>query len=382
VPTPPRGYWAKLAAGQKVKKTIFAEVKDPAIDIVEIHGAMDRLPPAVRETIERYRTERRVAERPKVEPAPATAEAKPLPELHPAIRATAKALRAVGRKDHSTAIGDGLCGVNVGLATVERAIAILDDLASRLDTRSLPLRAAGKSMQVQAGPDQATFTLSEVTRPVAYTPTDAELAEEQRRLARLERYHRGHIRWDDAMSHRAYPAMVTQWTGQLVLQIEGYSDGVRRKWADGKHQRLETVLADFVDGLGVLLAARKASRELREERERKWAERQRREGLSKGRKERERARLAFVESSIAAQQEIDRLEAWLTKAGACGQHGTDAQFGRMLKWARDHLAALKLSMQPEAIEVRLAAAKLFPALEADELHDPLGEPDPKKNWWD
>ena len=35
-------------------------------------------------------------------------------------------------------------------------------------------------------------------------------------------------------------------TGNLSLEIDGYGDGLRKKWADGKVQRLENILGSFI----------------------------------------------------------------------------------------------------------------------------------------
>ncbi len=40
VPVPGRGYWAKLAAGQKVKPAAFREVADPLLNRVQIRGSL------------------------------------------------------------------------------------------------------------------------------------------------------------------------------------------------------------------------------------------------------------------------------------------------------------------------------------------------------
>ena len=44
VPTPPRGYWAKMRAGQKPKRSIFVENRDPGFDLIEIRSSLDSVP--------------------------------------------------------------------------------------------------------------------------------------------------------------------------------------------------------------------------------------------------------------------------------------------------------------------------------------------------
>jgi hypothetical protein len=97
---------------------------------------------------------------------------------------------------------------------------------------------------------------------------------------------------------RAYPEFDVVYTGALALQIEGYSEGVRRTWADGKTQTIEALLDDIIVGLEALLAVRKSRREEQEERDRQWQERARRRELARKRAEREERRARYVNSII------------------------------------------------------------------------------------
>lgn len=60
-----------------------------------------------------------------------------------------------------------------------------------------------------------------------------------------------------------------------------------------------------VDGIEVLLAARKAQREAREEQERRRAELGPRRKLARGRQEREKARLTFFDGLVALRRNAD-----------------------------------------------------------------------------
>src|SRR5262249_51342656 len=122
IPTPPRGYWAKKNAGKKVKQTIFVQVDDPLLDRIDIAPSRDNLPEPVRNIVEKRRAERKAALRPArpVRMAPPATE--PVEEPHPAIRATAKALRRANPSNLGVvhAAGPGLCGISVGAQSIER----------------------------------------------------------------------------------------------------------------------------------------------------------------------------------------------------------------------------------------------------------------------
>lgn len=64
VPTPPRGYWAKLEAGAKPKKAVFAEASD-ALNVIEINPTLSNMPPEARQIVERARAERKAHKAPK-----------------------------------------------------------------------------------------------------------------------------------------------------------------------------------------------------------------------------------------------------------------------------------------------------------------------------
>src|SRR5690348_7683281 len=94
VPTPPRGYWAKLQSGKKVKQAIFTEALDPLLNRIEIRPGLVHLPEAAREIIEKAKADRKPRSRPPtVSPAPS--DIAPLQDVHPAIQLTARALRRI-----------------------------------------------------------------------------------------------------------------------------------------------------------------------------------------------------------------------------------------------------------------------------------------------
>ncbi|MGO4705794.1 hypothetical protein AB4072_08460 [Microvirga sp. 2MCAF38] len=385
VPTPPQGYWAKVEAGKKVKKALFVEVKDPELDRIDINGNLAQLPEGVRELAARHkaeRLERRAVERkvfiPPIELAPPKSG-----EIHPAIRLTAKTLRnrSAQRDEVAQAFGDGLCGIEVGIQSVERVIVALDSLAQTLAERGLQIEPTGNGMRIANGAERAEFSLKEITRSVPHEPTEAELAEEVRRQKRRERYWRGEIPWSNySFQEKAYPEKDTLRTGQLFLQIEGYGDGVRRKWADGKTQTIETLIPSIVDGFEILIAARKAERERREERDRRWQEYCRRRDLAKARQKREADRGPFVDRIIEIHREITRLQAWLAESRPIAEQRPDSSYRRMVEWVEERLNVLIISVEPAGIEKQLAESKLFPNPNADELHDPLGDPG-ERNYW-
>jgi hypothetical protein len=297
VPRPPRGYWAKKGAGKKVKQTIFVQVNDPLLDRVVIVASHDKLPDPVREIVEQRRVERRASVRPPrtvmmTPPAVNRVEAP-----HPAIEATAKALRR-GKPSNGgaaiVAIGPGLCGISVGNDCVERVIAILDTLAGACDKRDIALSPADDRLSAGVGPDSVTFEIKEKTKQVPHVLTEAEIREEDRRRTRSERLSSRRTYWDDFETFfPSRPKFDTARTGELSLEIHGWGDGLRRSWRDGKMQVLEILIDEIVDRLEAHIAATRIRREARERDEAERRELDRRRSLAKARRERESHRKAL-----------------------------------------------------------------------------------------
>ncbi|WP_413992430.1 hypothetical protein ACMDCR_10245 [Labrys okinawensis] len=380
VPTPSRGYWAQIQAGQKPKKAAFAEAADKRLDQIEIGGGTD-LPEPVQQVLADQR-ERRKLERPKAPKSPRPpAEIEVVVNVHLTLQISARALRRFKVEDTFVeATAEGMCGATVGCASVERVIFVLDRLAQALDAKQMPMICTGKAMQVAVGRDSVTFTLSERTQLVPHVPTPAELAEEARRKEQLERHYRNPSRWPRPPYGSVYPSHDTVWTGELTIQIDGYGDGVRRRWSDGRLQRLENVIPSIVDGIEVLLAARKARREANEERERQRNELAYRHDLFKKRREREEARHKFLERVIRLTNEAEILRSWLGRTQLEVGVDADSQTARMIEWTREKLRKIEGQLNTDGVERHLGDATLFPNPASDELADPLGDPPPMR-WY-
>lgn len=389
IPTPPRGYWAKLQHGKMVKQEPFVEVEDPRLQTLVIHAGAWRIPDEVREVIQHAKA--RQAERQRPQPAPtgkspkpdvAPAPPWPVADVHPLLRRTAQALRK-GKPNADGAVqasGEGMAGVVVGRDAVERAIYILDTLVRALMERGLPPTMAGDGIRVERGKDAATVAISERIRREKHVPTPEELVAEERRQKRLERYYATGRTWDapapSDLYAQAYLAIDTIRTGELVMQIQGWGEGVRRTWADGRTQRLERMVEDVATGLEAILAARRLQREEREERERRYQESARRHALARQRAEREKKREAFLDQLMELRREVDALEDWLEQQKPTYER--KGSHARLITWAITRQDALRQRLKPDQITTALDAIDLFP--EPDELHDPLGEPDEPQGW--
>ena len=113
VPTPPRGYWAKLAAGAKPKRTVFVETHDAELDRVEINSSLSTVPAEAREIIERAKFERAARRASKTAKVSEQVPRPPKAEVSPILKATASALRMSKPRGVVALSGAGLVALRV-----------------------------------------------------------------------------------------------------------------------------------------------------------------------------------------------------------------------------------------------------------------------------
>lgn len=367
VPTPPRGYWARLEAGYTDPKLPLPKRKDDVPERIAISPTLGVLPDDAQAQITRAKEERN--EQPKIELRTNV----PTPDLHAKLRRTADRLRAgkVNKEGLVEATGAGMCGVVARPSDVERLISLLDALVPALERKDISLTPEGQSLRASRGDDAAVFRLSEILHKEPHIPTAEEMAAEDKRQKRLAR-ERGWSTYG-LTNPRAYPDFDWVRKGQFSIALDSNGSGARRTWSDGKNQTLESLLPNIVAGFDIFLIRGKAQREEREERSRQWNEMQRRRGLAHQRTDREKKRHECLAHVLTIHREIAELERWLAHASALPA----SQHERFLAWSRERLTRLYAKVDGSGMENWLANDNLFQ--EPDPLHDPLG--DPPKGYW-
>lgn len=381
VPSPSRGYWARVAAGQTFELPRFQEIDDPSLDRIEIMTTVSNLPEETREMLRKAKADR--AERRDsvgVEPAVLSS---PVEKPHRIVAPTARALRKAKPDQYGAvlATGAGMCGVIVHANRAERAIAFLDALATALEADGLQLQPDGARMKIAVGPDEVAFTLTERTRREKHIPTEKEQEIYERQEAKRQRA-ADRRNWDLYRSlpyEKPWPEYDTVHTGQLVFVIDGWAQGLRKTWADGKTQSVESMFEAIVSGLKVTLAYEKTERERRAEEALQRAELARRRDLAKKRREREEQRIAYLRELVQLQHEAAEIRSWLASLPRGIAVDSSTELGRMVLWAKERLADLEARTTVKAAAVQLEGKALFP--EIDDLHDPLGDPPEPKYYW-
>ncbi len=215
IPRPPRGYWARVAAGQRVRKTPLPRPRH-ADEVIWVKG-WNMTDEAVQALVEDSH---------KQPDHPAEVGT----SMHPLVVASrVQLLAANADHDGLLATGPQALDVRVSAAVAERAISILDALVKRWELRG------GTVGETRAGAaSQSHFSI----RPDSLAVQLAENLDEDKPLTD--------------------PARLT---GRLCLHIVGGNEQqFRRRWSDTKSQRLERMLGAFVETLANALEVMRQDR--------------------------------------------------------------------------------------------------------------------------
>lgn len=381
VPTPPRGYWAKIEAGLPAKKTPLRSVENKALHNVEI-GTRAPRSETVLAAITVAKAERKLASAARAQldvsagemvPSSRAIEADQRVEVpHKVVAQITRQLERARPDSDGVISATGLC---VHERTRERAINILHHLAKAADANAAKLLVAGKRLQISTSQGSADVTLTEERRRPKHIPTEAELAEYQRLKAKRAKS-REHEFWFERLE--PWPEFDIVYTGKLTIGYDGHSNhGLRKSWSDGKSQTVERCLADFIIGMRTIISAQEYENLKREEQERLRHHMRRRRELSSLRAERETKRLACLEEIAAARRKLADMRLTVEAVPKSAQLPPD--YARMIVWAKQQIDKLEAQTTIEAIQATLIDNDLFP--KTDNLFDPEGDPPPKQGYW-
>jgi len=183
----------------------------------------------------------------------------------------------------------------VSRAQLARALRILNAFFLALEERGQSVswpKEEGAPLTLGVDGETIEFCLLEVINSLPHVLTAAE--EKDRWMA---------PKWDYRLS------------GKLQFRINNlphFMGPIRRTWSDGKLQRLEDCIGDFVVGLKVGAAAIKRNRQETEERHRQWEEERRREEEERQAAEEEKRKAEFVVDLVQNWEEAARLRRFVT----------------------------------------------------------------------
>lgn len=274
IPLPPRGYWMKLQHGKAVSKPAL-----PPSKITKV--VLDARRHRVTAPLKRAKQPGDIPQKVTVLPS---SDGRP---LAPFTSATKKALLGFKSKaDFLHAAGKDMFDCRVSRAAVDEACQLLDAIERAVASYGGALQSGEKSLEFELEGQRVAFRLVE-----QFTTTQEP--EPGKKYASWER-----------------PPLVYHFSGRFSLEVLGYFEG-RKKWSDGKQQRLADVLPEFMDGLVHAALAMRQRRLEQEEQARKWREEaERRAALERQAKDRADFRLKLLQEA-QAQHEYETLVAYV-----------------------------------------------------------------------
>lgn len=349
IPVPPRGYWARLAAGQKVKPT---RLPKPAMADRTVYvqgnagGRTGKAPAAGKREAPKHPASEVLAARKAFEADPANriAVTDSPASYHPWARGLKRRLLSSGPNHlglHEADIAEGLIRVAISRPLVARAVAILNALGRAVKRRGF---------EVLPGKPDRQF----VSR-IRHGP---------RLLAEGERFRlslREHVRREEKKPRSKRPAPVPgmPWldpgreyehhpSGRLKLRVMSgdcsYGDPQLTIW-DASDKPLEERLNELMVAFAELAVAQARCREVRAEEAKRRREEQ--ERLEELRRQREAEELERAQESARAKELEELADNWsrarllrefivaAEKAGKIpGPRGAPAELEEWLTWAR------------------------------------------------
>ena len=309
IPTPPRGYWAKLAHGKKVRKPRF--VKWPEDDDPEYGFTFfvtgENSPPG----------EHLAAEvKQQAEPILVPDE---LSDPHPLVVATEKSLLAAGEDEQGLVWprAEKTLDVHVSPENIPRAMRIMDAFVRALEARGLPVTVVSP----EGNRRTETTVLQESVGFMLYEATD-----------RVEREPTAREREQDLSWHRQKKYYRRVPSGRLGLRITSSAGwGRRRCWVDDRRRKLDVQLRSVLAAIYRTAESIKAEKREAEEqeRQRRQQERERQEKLEEIRQEEKRLQelTADADAWSKAQQLRSYVQAVRHDAGCKGRRKIVARGG-------------------------------------------------------
>ena len=321
VPTPPRGYWAKLRHGHDVSPVLLPALPEDAPDVHVIY----------RGKVEREEAGARPKERgsgcasSELDVPPITVSLR-LRAPHPLIVQTRDGLERPFTDQFGRIRPRGGIHLAIDPSSAHRALRILDVLLKQAERLGFEAGVAGERRKRKAylalDGERVSFHLMEKLHRTEREDRDPDRPWRSRR-------------WD------------YEPTGQLRIELvdaRGHGAG-RKQWSDGKRQRLEDLLASVLRGV---YDAAQASKRWREElecwhRERKEAERRQRE--EQERRDAEQARRKDLEAQANRWTQSQTLTAYLDEVEQQAARRTrppheQQAYDAWITWARAHARRL------------------------------------------
>lgn len=345
IPTPERGYWAKLEYGKRVNKAALPSLTEPNLATIRISGSSEQhLSPSVREAKEKAkdRLHKHAAAKPLL-----VSESEPTPSIvePPSLAATRRAISKARPDDQgfAAARSKGVVPLKIAPASIERGIRVLSQLFALAETQGHLPKATDDGLVLIVENESIAFSLEEQPGKTLHQPTPVELKRRDERA-----------RWgyttDPWPKYDQFPS------GRLAIVIHANSySGLRRTYSDGKMQALERMLPDILAGFVGHAAYISERRRESDERERRHREAEARRQREEAFKSREKRRMEFVDAIHEQLTQRDKLTTVLSHLAA---REDAARVSAMTTWVRQRLKQIDALISPHFLDISARSSKV------------------------
>jgi hypothetical protein len=316
IPVPGRGYWRTLETGGTIKPTPLRAPPKGVGDTLTIRKTTRALPLPMEAEAER-----------KPENQIVVSEELNLREAHQLVRLTHAAMR-IAKPDPQGYLssGAGLLPLKVSKAGLDRGLRIFDALLKALEARGLAVESESgdrAGVKVVVGKERIGFSIEERTKSIPYQPSAKELAEKKRNpWVRI-------------------PTSATVLSGELALRLHEWN-APRQTWGDGRTQRVERCLNDFVATVRIIAEKLKGDRIKREREEEIRLTRAQRRHEREDFVAAERMRIKEIDALLTAIDKSRRIREFVEKAEQLIEAGMslpgipEEGSGKWCSWARSY----------------------------------------------
>jgi hypothetical protein len=220
IPVPPRGYWAKLAAGKHVTRIPLSTAKSDVPSEILIQPSPESpeaaLPEQVRAEVTAVLDSRDQIRVPETLRSP-----------HPIVKSWLERKRERRKVDQLSGRRRSEPQLD---ETERRKLKILSAIFSEIEKLGHAVKGTGGEVHFEIGGQRLEYKVSE-----HYKQVQIQLTDEERRRS-----------WNPAIATRTD----LEPTGELCFEITTWiSEPIRKRWRDGKRKKLEEQLGELVAGL-------------------------------------------------------------------------------------------------------------------------------------
>jgi len=377
IPRPPRGYWARMEAGEKLKREPLPTAKpgqSPQV-IFQVAANVERREEWAAANL---LTATRAVKCDAVELSPDGSELHPIAEKHRAALLKAK----LGELGFVSVRDKNLFGCDLSAALIPRLVRAVQAIVCELEDRDFEFKTGDseyQGLQIIRDKDQVSLNWSEAKLELEREPTAAEKRKPS---------------W-------TWQLKETKPAGNLTVEVSAWGLKGKRKWTEGEGRSLEEVLGVVVEKVEAVFrgyedqrqreAVRAKQREeaAKREAEQEAIEAEQEAKAEKARKERERIKRHEKKLEEIAEQRSDNLasaaQEWMEMQGILAYIHSCEEF-----WRRAASGTLSKEQTEWLSWARLAAEKMGPKGYPDPSQDgsfdakavPVGGPYPVTRKWE